>query len=241
MQFTDKLVTGRLVQRYKRFLADVELDDGTIVTAHCANPGAMTGLNMPGLEVWLSPNRSPTAKLDWRWELVRVDGHLIGINTARPNAIVEEAIANDRIAELQGYADMRREVRYGENSRIDILLEDTNRPPCYVEVKNVHLRRPEGAHPQGAEFPDSVTKRGAKHLVEMSNMVATSARAVMVYLVQRGDCDHFRIAADIDPAYASGLARAREAGVEAICYVCRIETGGIEVEGALPIVLDETL
>ena len=241
MQFTDKLVTGRLVQRYKRFLADVELDDGTIVTAHCANPGAMTGLNMPGLEVWLSPNRSPTAKLDWRWELVRVDGHLIGINTARPNAIVEEAIANDRIAELQGYADMRREVRYGENSRIDILLEDTNRPPCYVEVKNVHLRRPEGAHPQAAEFPDSVTKRGAKHLVEMSNMVATSARAVMVYLVQRGDCDHFRIAADIDPAYASGLARAREAGVEAICYVCRIETGGIEVEGALPIVLDETL
>ena len=240
-RFTDKLVTGRLVQRYKRFLADVELDDGTIVTAHCANPGAMTGLNMPGLEVWLSPNRSPTAKLDWRWELVRVDGHLIGINTARPNAIVEEAIANDRIAELQGYADMRREVRYGENSRIDILLEDTNRPPCYVEVKNVHLRRPEGAHPQAAEFPDSVTKRGAKHLVEMSNMVATSARAVMVYLVQRGDCDHFRIAADIDPAYASGLARAREAGVEAICYVCRIETGGIEVEGALPIVLDETL
>ena len=241
MQFTDKLVTGRLVQRYKRFLADVELNDGTIVTAHCANPGAMTGLNMPGLEVWLSPNRSPTAKLDWRWELVRVDGHLIGINTARPNAIVEEAIANDRIAELQGYADMRREVRYGENSRIDILLEDTNRPPCYVEVKNVHLRRPEGAHPQATEFPDSVTKRGAKHLVEMSNMVATSARAVMVYLVQRGDCDHFRIAADIDPAYASGLARAREAGVEAICYVCRIETGGIEVEGALPIVLDETL
>ena len=241
MQFTDKLVTGRLVQRYKRFLADVELDDGTIVTAHCANPGAMTGLNMPGLEVWLSPNRSPTAKLDWRWELVRVDGHLIGINTARPNAIVEEAIANDRIAALQGYADMRREVRYGENSRIDILLEDTQRPPCYVEVKNVHLRRPDGAHPQAAEFPDSVTKRGAKHLVEMSNMVASGARAVMVYLVQRGDCDHFRIAADIDPAYASGLARAREAGVEAICYVCRIETDGIEVEGALPIVLDETL
>ena len=241
MHFTDKLVTGRLVQRYKRFLADVELDDGTIVTAHCANPGAMTGLNMPGLDVWLSPNRSPTAKLDWRWELVRVDGHLIGINTARPNAIVEEAIANDRIAELQGYADMRREVRYGENSRIDILLEDTNRPPCYVEVKNVHLRRPEGANPQAAEFPDSVTKRGAKHLVEMSNMVATGARAVMVYLVQRSDCDHFRIAADIDPTYASGLARAREANVEAICYVCRIETDGIEVEGALPIVLDETL
>ena len=114
-------------------------------------------------------------------------------------------------------------------------------PPCYVEVKNVHLRRPEGTNPQAAEFPDSVTKRGAKHLVEMSNMVATGARAVMVYLVQRGDCDHFRIAADIDPAYASGLARAREAGVETICYVCRIETDGIEAEGALPIVLDETL
>ena len=241
MQFPDKLVKARLVQRYKRFLADVELDDGKVVTAHCANPGAMTGLNMPGLEVWLSPNRNPAAKLDWRWELVRVNGNLIGINTARPNAIVEEAIANDQIVELQGYADMRREVRYGKNSRIDILLEDANQAPCYVEVKNVHLRRPEGKYPNAAEFPDSVTRRGSKHLVELSNMVKSGARAVMIYLVQRGDCDHFRIAADIDPVYASSLVLAKAAGVEAICYVCHIETEGIEVETALPIVLDETL
>ena len=241
MQFSDNLVPGRLVKRYKRFLADVELDGGTMVTAHCANPGSMFGLNEPGMEVWLSPNRSPTAKLDWRWELARVDTYLVGINTARPNALVAEAIAGSQIAELHGYADMRREVRYGRNSRIDILLEDPGRPPCYVEVKNVHLRRPEGAHPTAAEFPDSVTKRGAKHLVEMSDMVAEGSRAIMVYLVQRGDCDHFRIAADIDPAYAAGLARAKEAGVEAVCYFCRIETDGIEVEGALPLVLDETL
>jgi len=142
---------------------------------------------------------------------------------------------------LQGYAEMRREVRYGHNSRIDILLEDPKRPACYVEVKNVHLRRPDGAHPTAAEFPDSVTKRGAKHLVEMSDMVANGARAIMVYLVQRGDCDHFRIAADIDPTYASGLTLARAAGVEAICYACQVEMDGIEVKHALPLALDETL
>ena len=241
MRFTDSLVPGRLVQRYKRFLADVELTGGEIVTAHCANPGSMFGLKEPGMEVWLAPNRSPTAKLDWRWELARVDDYLVGINTARPNGLVEEAIAGGMISELQGYAEMRREVRYGRNSRIDILLEDPKRPACYVEVKNVHLRRTDGAHPTAAEFPDSVTKRGAKHLVEMSDMVAEGSRAIMVYLVQRGDCDHFRIAADIDPAYARGLTLARAAGVEAICYACRVEMEGIEVEHALPLALDETL
>ena len=241
MQFTDSLMPGRLVKRYKRFLADVELDGGAMVTAHCANPGSMLGLNTPRMEVWLSPNRSPTAMLDWRWELARVDNHLVGINTARPNAIVAEAIAAGRIVELQGYGELRREVRYGRNSRIDILLEEPNRPACYVEVKNVHLRRPDSANPTAAEFPDSVTKRGAKHLVEMSDMVAEGSRAVMVYLVQRGDCDHFRIAADIDPAYGAGLNRARAAGVEAICYTCCVETEGIEVAGALPLLLDETL
>ena len=241
MQFNEALVPGRLIKRYKRFLAEVKLDGGDIVTAHCANPGSMLGLTMQGSRVWLSPNRSPTAKLDWRWELIWVDDHMIGINTARPNALAAEAINDGRIYELQQYAHMRREVRYGANSRIDILLEDKDRPPCYVEVKNVNLRRPECAHPKAAEFPDSVTKRGAKHLVELADMVARGSRAVMFYLVQRGDCDHFRIAADIDPTYAVGLARALDAGVEAICYYCHIDVEGIEVEGALPLVFEKAL
>jgi len=236
MRFPAPLVRGVLVRRYKRFLADVTLESGETVIAHCANPGAMTGLQPPGAEVWLSANRNPKAKLDWRWELIRVDGRLVGINTAHPNAIVAEAIAGGAIAELTGYARLRREVRYGGNSRIDILLEDDDRPPCYVEVKNVHLYRPEGPHDGAAEFPDAVTARGAKHLRALSEMVAAGARAVMLYLVQREDCDHFRVAADIDPHYAEAFGAALAAGVEAICYDCRITLDGIDVASPLPVV-----
>lgn len=237
MRFPEPLVRGKLEKRYKRFLSDVELNGETVI-AHCANPGAMTGLNMPGSEVWLSANRNPKAKLDWRWELIRVGDHLVGINTAHPNGIVAEAIEAGQIEELVGYAGLRREVKYGENSRIDILLEDDNRPPCYVEIKNVHLKRDLAGREDAAEFPDSVTKRGAKHLVEMSNMVRQGARAVMVYLVQRGDCNHFRVAEDIDPAYASALSDARACGVEAICYDCDISTEEITVARKLPLMLD---
>lgn len=236
MQFPDPLVRGTLVRRYKRFLSDITLENGETVVAHCANPGAMTGLNTPGMEVWLSPNRNPKAKLDWRWELVRAEGGLVGINTAHPNNIVAEAVGNGRIEELAGYENLRREVKYGQNSRIDILLEGPDRPSCYVEIKNVHLRRPELDHPTAAEFPDSVTKRGAKHLAEMSEMVGQGHRAVMVYLVQRTDCDHFRLAGDIDPDYASAFSKARAAGVEAICYTCKIDRDGIELSHSLPIV-----
>ncbi len=236
MKFPDTLVSGTLVRRYKRFLADVELDSGETVVAHCANPGAMTGLNTPGFKVWLAPNRNPKAKLDWRWELVQVGEHLIGINTAHPNTIVAEAIEAGKIAELRGYESLRREVKYGQNSRIDILLESPDRPPCYVEVKNVHLRRPEGAHPTAAEFPDSVTKRGTKHLNEMANMVADGARAVMFYLVQRDDCDHFRLASDIDPVYAETFMASRARGVAAICYMCDLTVDAIEINHAIPII-----
>lgn len=239
MHFIDKLIRGRLVRRYKRFLADVEFDDGTIVIAHCANPGSMIGISIPGSEVWLTPNRNPNAKLDWRWELVRIEGALIGINTMRPNDLVYEAINKNLMSELVGYTNTRREVRYGRNSRIDLLLEDDKRPRCYVEVKNVNLRRPQGCFPTAAEFPDAVTKRGVKHLEEMSDMVAEGARGVMTYIVQRGDCDHFRIASDIDPTYASALTKAREAGVETICYACDVQTNGIVVDRMLPLVLDE--
>jgi sugar fermentation stimulation protein A len=227
--FPVPLVRGTLVRRYKRFLSDVTLESGETVTAHVANPGSMIGLTEPGSEVWLSPNTNPKAKLAWRWELIRVGGHLVGVNTAHPNRLIEEAIAAGAIAELAGYAVCRREVRYGVNSRIDLLLEDSGRPPCYVEIKNVNLRRGLSGRETAAEFPDAVTKRGAKHLVELSEMVAGGARAVMLYLVQRDDCDHFRIAEDIDPAYAAALTAARARGVETLCYACDMRLDGIGV------------
>lgn len=232
MKFPAPLVPGRLVRRYKRFLADVKLGDGQVVVAHCANSGSMLGVDAPGSEVWLSPAANPDRKLRWTWELVRVGRHLVGINTAHPNALVAEAVAAGRIPGLEGYATLRREVKYGRNSRIDLLLEDPNRPPCYLEVKNVTLARRPGL----AEFPDAVTARGAKHLEELSAMVAQGARAAMLYLVQRGDCDRFTPAADIDPTYAEALARARGRGVEAFCHSCEVSPEGIEVASSLPIV-----
>ncbi len=239
MQFPDPLIEARLIRRYKRFLADVELAGGEVVTAHCANPGGMIGLKEPGAEVWLSPARNPARKLKYSWELIRVDGGLVGINTAHPNGLAAEAIAAGRVAELAGYGAERREVKYGKNSRIDILLQEPGllqedrRADCYVEVKNVHLMRQPGL----AEFPDAVTKRGAKHLVELGDMVEAGHRAVMFYLVQRADCERFGIAADIDPGYAAGLEIARARGVETICYACRLSTTGIEVDRPLEIVV----
>ena len=236
MKFPDPLIEGRLVKRYKRFLTDVELADGSLVVAHCANPGSMISVNEPGSEVWLSPARNPERKLRYTWELVRVGKALVGINTAHPNGLVEEAIRKGKIAELTGYANLLREVRYGKNSRIDILLEDPDKSPCYVEIKNVTMRRKLGkADP--AEFPDSVTTRGAKHLVELADMVEAGHRAVMVYLVQRPDGPSFTVAGDIDPAYAKGLSVARAAGVEAIAYGCRVTTKGVDVTKSLPLLL----
>jgi len=228
MQFPAPLTEGRLIRRYKRFLADIELADGSEVIAHCANPGSMMGVADPGSRVWLSPSPNPKAKLDWRWELIEVDGHLVGINTAHPNRIVEEAVASDDIPELTGYADLRREVKYGQNSRIDLLLEQPGQ--CYVEVKNVTLRRGETA-----EFPDAPTARGRKHLEELSQMTAQGHRAVMFFLVQRVDCSGFAPARDIDPEYADALTRARDAGVELLCYHCDLTVEHIKIAAALPI------
>jgi sugar fermentation stimulation protein A len=207
------------------------LADGTVTTVHCANPGAMTGLAEPGMHVLLSRSASPTRKLPLSWELVEADGGWVGINTAHPNRLVEEAIAAGAIAELTRYATIRREVPYGRNSRIDLLLSGEGRPDTYVEVKNVHLSR----KPPLAEFPDSVTARGTKHLAELTDMVAAGHRAVMVYLVQRSDCTAFRLAADIDPTYAAAFAKARAAGVEALAYACRISQDEIAVAGSLPV------
>jgi sugar fermentation stimulation protein A len=229
MRFSTPLIHGKLLQRYKRFLSDVELDDGSVVTAHCANPGSMLGLKKPGSDVWLSPAQNPKRKLRYSWELVAVDDALVGINTAHPNGIVEEAIRNGLITELAGYGTLRREVKYGENSRIDILLQEEGKADCYVEVKNVTLMRQTGL----AEFPDSVTVRGAKHLLELSNMVQLGHRAVMVYLIQRTDCNRFAIARDIDMKYDIAFRAALAANVEAICYGCKISTTAIEVDRAI--------
>jgi sugar fermentation stimulation protein A len=229
------LVRGRLIRRYKRFLADVELDSGPEVTVACPNTGAMLGLAEPGSVIWLSQSDSPTRKYRHTWEIVELANGaapaLVGINPMRPNAIVAEAIAAGLVPELGGYERVRREVRYGDRSRIDLLLERDGRPPCYVEVKNVHLSRSPGL----AEFPDCVTTRGARHLVELSAMVAAGARAVMVYLVQRGDATGFALAGDIDPKYAAAFRAARAAGVEAFAFGCSLTPETISLDGAVPI------
>jgi len=225
------LIEGRLVRRYKRFLADVELAGGEIVTVHCANPGAMTGLAEPGMKVFLSRSANPNRKLPLSWELVEADGGLVGINTGHPNRLAEEAIRAGAIPELAGYATLAREVRYGRQSRIDILLTDPDpdRSTAYVEVKNVHLLR----QPWLAEFPDSVTLRGARHLDELSEMVAAGHRSVMLFLVQRNDATRFALARDIDSAYGVAFDRAQSAGVEMLAYACKVTPSAVTVGAAI--------
>ena len=230
MDFSAPLIRGRLVSRYKRFFADVILDDGTPLTAHCPNPGAMLGLNTPGLAVFLSRSDDPKRKLAHTLELVEADGGLVGINTMHPNRLIAEALAAGAIPEVAGYATHRREVRYGANSRVDFLLEHPERPPCWLEVKNVHLRR-EGTL---AEFPDCVAPRSLKHLRELTAMVEDGHRAVMLFVVQRTDCDAFAACADLDPAYAAGLTAAAVAGVEVLVYGCDITPDRVSLARAMP-------
>lgn len=230
------LIRGTLIRRYKRFLADVRLDDGRVVTATCPNTGSMLGLCAPGAIVWLSHSDSPSRKYPFTWELVEADlgrgAGLVGINTGHPNKVVAEAIMARRVRALAGYPTLRREVKYGRNSRIDLLLECPERGQCYVEIKNVHLSRRHGL----AEFPDSVTARGVKHLVEMSEMVRQGHRAVMTFLIQRAEATRLALARDIDPAYGAAFDAARAAGVEAIALRCHIGTDAITVDRQVPIV-----
>jgi len=237
LTFDPGLTRATLIKRYKRFLADVTLPDGQVVTAHCANSGSMRGCADPGMTVYLSPNTNPKAKLDWRWELVEVDGHLVGINTARPNRIVEAAVAAHSIPELADFTTLRREMKYGKASRIDLLLEKETGDPVpgltYVEIKNVTLKQ-EGH----AAFPDAVTERGRKHLFELMDMVRDGHRSVLFFLVNRGDCSAVRPADSIDPAYGEALRRAVAAGVEVLAYDCAVTPSAIRIRQRLPLLLD---
>ena len=225
MRFPSPLAEARLERRYKRFLADVTFADGRKATVHCPNPGSMTGLKSPGLRCWVSESSNPKRKLKHTLELVEADGTLVGINTGAPNKLAEEAIRAGVIRELAGYDTLKREVRYGANSRIDLLLETKGASPAYVEVKNCHMMRTPGL----AEFPDSVTVRGTKHLRELAAMKAQGARAVQLFIIQRNDCDTLSPARDIDPAYANALFKAVEAGVEVFAYACEATIEAIKV------------
>lgn len=233
MEFPTPLIPARLRRRYKRFLADVVLEEtGEEVTAHCPNPGAMTGLAEPGMRLWLEPNDDPRKKLKYGWRLVELPGgHMAGIDTGVPNRVVGEALRAHNADGIDGYDAVRAEVPYGSGSRVDFLLTGAGRPDTYVEVKNVHLLR-DGTL---AEFPDCVTKRGAKHLDELAEVTVQGHRAILVYLVQRTDCDAVAIATDIDPGYAGAAARARAAGVEMRAYATRIDTGGVRLGNPLPV------
>ena len=233
MLFPTPLVPARLIRRYKRFLADCVLEDGSEVTAHCPNPGSMMGLKDEGVRIWLLPNDDPKKKLKYGWRLVELsDGHFAGIDAGLPNRLVKDALTEGQITALTGYSEIKPEQRYGsEKSRIDFLLTELGRPDAYVGVKNCHLRRAG----DWAEFPDCVTERGAKHLRELTAIAQAGGRAVMLYVVQRTDCARFRLAPDLDPAYARAFDIAREAGVEVLCHGTDISPDGIRLSAPLPV------
>lgn len=228
MEFPSPLVPATLVRRYKRFLADCLLSDGREVTAHCANPGSMMGLAVPGSKIWLEPNDDPKKKLKFGWRLVEhADGHFTGVDTSVPNRALKAALEARNVPGLGAYHTVRAEVKYGEKSRIDFLLEGDGL--TYVEVKSVTLSRQPGL----AEFPDSVTARGTKHLGELAKMATEGHRAVMLYLVQRTDCDRFDLARDIDPTYGQAFDAARAVGVEVIVLGTTISPSGVDVAAPL--------
>ena len=234
MRFQTDLISATLIRRYKRFLADVRLDDGREVTVHCPNPGAMTGLANPGVRVWLEPNDDPKKKLDFGWRLVELaDGNFVGIDTGAANRIVAEALAEGRVPGLAGYDSARAEVKYGDTSRVDFLLSGPDRPDAFVEVKSVTLKRTGDL----AEFPDTVTARGAKHMGDLARAAQAGHRAVVLFLVQRSDCTRVGVARDIDPAYARAVEQAVRAGVEVMAHGATLGPEGITLGAALPVAI----
>ncbi len=232
MKLNAPLMSATLLRRYKRFLADVRLETGEEITATCPNTGTMLGLCDPGLNIWLSRSDSPTRKYAHTWHLTDKPGiGLVGIDTSLPNRIAEEAITSGALPELTGYATLRREVKYGANSRIDLLLEGNGRPACYVEVKNVTLIRQPGL----AEFPDCATARGTKHLHEMAEMVRQGHRAVMLYVIQCANPARFALTPDLDPVYFKAFREARKAGVEAMAFTCHVNLDSISLKAQVPV------
>lgn len=232
MSFPFPLVEGQLIKRYKRFLADIRLTTGEIVTAHCPNTGSMKTCGDPGDTVYLSRSDDPKRKLAYTWELTRCQGGYIAVNTSRPNAVVADAITGGDIAELSGYETLRREVRYGTNSRIDLLLESPNRPRCFVEIKSATLRVG-----QNVQFPDAVTSRGQKHLIELHKCVKAGDRAVIFFLVNRPDGEAFSVAKDIDPVYDKILRDVVGGGVEILAYRAENSLNGLKTGSRIPIIL----
>jgi len=231
MNFDPPLIPATLIRRYKRFLFDAELESGELITGSCPNTGSMRGLTTPGSRCYLTQHSGGTRKYRHALELVEADDTLVGINTGRPNRLVEEAIDEGLIGSLATYAVRKREQKYGINSRIDILLQDPEKGVAYVEVKNVHFRR----HGSLAEFPDSVTTRGAKHLEELGDMAEAGHRAIMIYLIQRSDVDSLKLCRDLDPAYAAAFDRAMKRGVEACAIRCKITSEQIRAETIVPV------
>lgn len=234
MRFTREIIRATLIRRYKRFLADVELADGTLLTVHCPNPGAMTSCSEPGRPVWISDSANPKRKLRYTLEMIRMGRSWVGVNTAQANPAVEEFVRAGKIPELAGYGELKREVKIGA-SRLDLRLRDPagERRDCFVEIKSCSLRLGEVA-----AFPDAVTERGRKHLLELAELVATGRRGVIFFFVGRADCHRFRPADEIDPSYGRSLRQVTAAGVEALAYRTRLSRRGIELLNRLPIDLD---
>lgn len=233
MKFEKPLIEGILLKRYKRFMADVRLNNGQFVTVHCPNSGSMKSCKEPGWKILVSESDNPNRKLKYTWEMVHNGKCWIGINTQVPNKIAIEAIRNGVIPELNGYNEIQSEVKYGQNSRIDILLKGS-RGICYVEVKNVTLVETDGYY----QFPDAVTERGRKHLYELLEMVRTGHRAVMLFVIQRSDGTTFKPAIHIDPDYAKALKEVNQEGVEILAYQADVSRTEIKLNKAIPFSLD---
>ena len=223
-----RLIQGTLIQRYQRFKADVRQRNGHILTAHCPNSGSMLGCSEPGRPVYLSHHDHPKRKLKYTWEMIEMPTSLVGVNTWIPNQLVKESVIHKKIRPLRGYEAIRTEVGYGQNSRIDILLEN-GESRCFIEVKNCTLVE-EGV----AYFPDAVTARGLKHLQELQKELRKGSRCVMFYLVQRMDAERFRPADHIDPAYGEELRQAFRKGVEILVYDVLLSLKGISINRRLP-------
>ena len=233
MRYQPQLIPATLIRRYKRFLADVTLDSGEEITVHTPNTGSMMGCSEPGSRIWLRDSNNPKRKYRYSWVMSQnSEGILIGVDTMLPNQLVSEAIQNGTVTELQGYAEITQEVPYGkESSRIDLLLTDTDKIDCFVEIKNVTA----STEKKVAMFPDAVTQRGSKHLRELIEVVKAGKRGVIFFCIQRSDARSFRPANEIDPVYSDTLKKAINNGVEALAYRAEISPEGVELKYPVPI------